>query len=114
MSVGLGNIKFTTGPSTGGGTPVKGSTLQFMFVVGGPNNFASIPGAPAAPVAGAVSMTTALITGFAVRMARNGLWQLGFNPLDGNTFYTKVAAANIINFPALGAGEEVIIETIPV
>lgn len=112
MSVGLGNIKFTT-VQTFNSLPGKTSTIQFMFVVGGPNNFASIPGAPAVPVAGDTSMTTALLTGFAVRMSRNGLWQMGFNPLDGNTYYTKVLGSNTINFPALGAGEEIIIETVP-
>lgn len=121
MSVGQGSIVFSSPPSSSGSggsvawTSITGkpSTVQFMFVVGGPNNFASIPGAPAVPVAGAVSMTTALLTGFAVRMFRNGLAQMGINPLDGNTFYTKVQASNSISFNALGNGEEVIIETIP-
>lgn len=89
-------------------------TVQFMFVVGGPNNFASIPGAPAVPGNGAASMTTNLISGLAVRMSRNGLWQMGFDPMDGNSFYTKVLASNVINFNGpLSTGEEIIIETIP-
>jgi hypothetical protein len=121
MSIGQGNISFTdpAGSSSSGGSVAwtaitgKPSTIQFMFVVGGPNNFASIIGAPPVPVAGATSMTTGLLTGFAVRMSRNGLWQLGFNPLDGNSYYTKAVAGNVIDFPALGNGEEVIIETIP-
>lgn len=112
MSVGLGNIKFTT-VNTFSTLPGKPSTIQFMFVVGGPNNFGSIAGAPAVPGVGAGSMTTSLIAGFAVRMSRNGLWQMGLNPLDGNTYYTKAIASNTINFPALGAGEEIIIETVP-
>ena len=113
MAEGQGNI--TYGPRAIWANIIgKPSTIQFMFVVGGPNNFASIPGAPAVPVAGDTSMTTALLTGFAVRMFRNGLAQMGFNPLDGNTYYTKVPAANVIDFfGALGGGEEIIIETIP-
>jgi hypothetical protein len=121
MSIGQGNISFTdpNASSSSGGSVAwtaitgKPSTVQFMFVVGGPNNFASIVGAPAVPVAGATDMVTALLATFAVRMSRNGLWQMGLNPLDGNTFYTKVLASNVITFPALGNGEEIIIETIP-
>jgi hypothetical protein len=113
MSQGQGSISYLT-PPTFASIINKPATIQFMFVVGGPNNFASIPGAPAVPVAGDSSMTTNLLVGFNVRMSRNGLWQEGFNPLDGNTFYTKVTAANIINWSGpLGAGEEIIIETIP-
>jgi hypothetical protein len=102
--------------SLGSGSVVPGiaATIQFMFVVGGPNNFASIPGAPAVPVAGDTSMTTGLIAGVLVRMSRGGFWQMGLNPLDGNTFYTKAKASNTINFDALGDGEEIIIETIPI
>lgn len=121
MSYGQGNIGYTPPPSSGGGSGSvawdnitgKPFTTQFMFVVGGPNNFGTIPGAPAVPVAGDTSMTSGILTGFAVRVSRNGTWQLGFNPLDGNTFFTKVLAASIISFPALGSGEEIIIETIP-
>jgi hypothetical protein len=112
MSQGQGSISYQT-PPTFASIIGKPSTIQFMFVVGGPNNFASIPGAPAPPVAGAVSMTTTLLTGFSVRMSRGGLWQEGFDPLDGNTFFTKAMASPTITFPALGEGEEIIIETIP-
>lgn len=113
MAEGQGNI--TYGPRALWANIIgKPATIQFMFVVGGPNNFASIPGAPAVPVAGAVNMITPLLTGVAVRMSRNGLWQLSFNPLDGNTYYTKVKASDEIDFfGALGNGEEIIIETIP-
>lgn len=100
--------------NSGNPVPAVASTIQFEFVVGGPNNFATIPGAPAVPVAGDTSMTTGLITGVLVRMSRNGFWQMAFDPLDGNTFYTKAKASNTINFNALGAGEEIIIETIPI
>jgi hypothetical protein len=116
MSNGQGSITFSS-PSGGGGStpPIVGTTVQFMFVVGGPNNFASILGAPPVPVAGDVSMTTALLAGVNVRMSRNGEWQEGFNPLDGNTYYTKVKAANVIDwFGPLGPFEEIIIETIPI
>lgn len=108
--------KVLYGSLAGGGnvTPPIASTIQFMFVVGGPNNFSTIPGAPAVPVAGDTSMTTGLLTGVAVRMSRNGFWQMAFDPLDGNTFYTKAKPANIISFNALGDGEEIIIETIPI
>lgn len=113
MSNGQGSITFSS-PTQWNNIPGKPSTVQFQFVVGGPNNFASIPGAPPVPIAGAVSMTTALIAGVLVRMSRNGLWQEGFNPLDGNTYYTKALASNTINFfGALNPGEEIIIETIP-
>jgi hypothetical protein len=114
MSQGQGSISYQSPPTFANiiGIP---TTIQFMFVVGGPNNFASIPSAPPVPVAGDSSMTTALLSGFNVRMSRNGLWQEGFNPLDGNTYYTKVKAANVINwFGPLGNGEEIIIETIPI
>ena len=116
MAEGQGNITYgRTGAGGGGGPVITGTTIQFQFVVGGPNNFASIPGAPAVPVAGDVSMTTPLLAGVPVRMSRNGLWQLGFNPLDGNTYYTKALPADVIDFfGAIGAGEEIIIETIPV
>ena len=102
--------------SLGSGSVAPGiaGTIQFEFVVGGPNNFATIPGAPAVPIAGATSMTTGLIAGVLVRMSRNGFWQMSFDPLDGNTFYTKAKPSNTINFNALGAGEEIIIETIPI
>jgi hypothetical protein len=122
MSIGQGNISFTDpSNSTGGGGSVawtaitgKPSTIQFMFVVGGPNNFASIVGAPAVPVSGAGDMVTGLLSTFAVRMSRNGAWQMGLNPLDGNSYYTKVQSSNTIAFfPALAPGEEIIIETIP-
>src|ERR1700679_3453317 len=122
MSIGQGNISFTDpAASSGSGGSVawtsitgKPSTIQFMFVVGGPNNFASIVGAPAVPVAGAGDMVTALLSTFAVRMSRNGLWQMGLNTLGGNSSPTKWQASNTIAFfPALAPGEEIIIETIP-
>lgn len=115
MSNGQGSITFSS-PTQYANIPGKpAATVQFMFVVGGPNNFATIVGAPPVPVAGDSSMTTALLAGLNVRMSRNGLWQEGFNPLDGNTYYTKVPASNTINwFGPLGAGEEIIIETIPI
>lgn len=114
MSNGQGSITFSS-PTQWANIPGKpAATVQFQFVVGGPNNFATIVGAPAVPVAGDSSMTTALIAGLAVRMSRNGLWQEGFNPLDGNTFYTKALPSSTINWTGpLGPGDEIIIETIP-
>jgi hypothetical protein len=81
-----------------------------MWVVGGAANFVS----PVPPGNGATTLTTALLAGFLVRVSRGGQWQLGINPLSGNTYYTKNLADNFVTFSqALSTGEEIIVETIP-
>jgi len=96
---------FSAAGSGGGG---GGSTTQFMWVVGGPSNFGG------APAAGATTLVNAALVGVKVRMSRNGLWQMGLNPLTGNTYYTKILANDFVTFSAaLANGEELIVETIP-
>lgn len=90
------------------------TTTQYMWVVGGANNFASLPGTPTAPIAGATTLVDAGLTGFIVRVYRNSQRQMGLNPANGNTYYTKTQGSNTLTFSsALSAGEEIIVETIP-
>lgn len=96
-------------PSGGGG---GASTTQFMWVVGGSSNFASISGSPTPPPAGTTTLVNSLLTGVNVRMFRNGLAQMGFDPGNSNSFYTKVKANNTVTFSALQTGDEIIIETV--
>lgn len=93
-------------------TTTLAPTLQFMWVVGGPANFST----PTPPIAGSTTFVSSLIAGVAVRVSRSGLWQMGLNPANGNSYYIKTNnASNTITFtPALGSGEEIIIETIPI
>jgi hypothetical protein len=96
--------------SGGGG----GTTLQYMWVVGGANNFTTLPGTPTPPISGATTLVDAGLAGFDVRVYRNGLRQLGINPANGNSYYTKTKASNTVTFSqALTTGEEIIVETIP-
>ena len=90
------------------------STTQYMWVVGGANNFASLPGTPTPPMAGATTLVDSGLTNNKVRVFRNGVAQMGLNPGNGNTYYTKVTATNTLTFSAaLAAGEEIIVETTP-
>lgn len=97
------------------GSGPASTTLQYMWVVGGANNFATLPGSPTPPIAGATTLVDSGLTGFTVRVYRGGLRQLGVNPASGNTYYTKTTGSNTLTFSqALTAGEEIIVETIPV
>jgi len=109
-----GDITAQSGDYTFAQISGKPSTIQFMWVVGGNNNFSSITSAPAVPGVGSTTLITSLLTGVLVRVYRNGLVQMGLDPGDGDTFYTKVTASNTLTFsPALLAGERIIVETIP-
>lgn len=89
-------------------------SVQYMWVVGGANNFSTLPGSPTPPIAGATTLVDVSLTGFNVRVVRGGLPLLGINPGDGTIFYTKVKASNTLTFSsALVAGESIIVETIP-
>lgn len=111
----VNNIGGTSGAVDWNSITGKPQTFQFMWVVDGPSNFASLPGAPTPPPSGSTTLVSALIAGFAVRVSRGGIWQLAFDPTSGNSFYTKVDnASDTVTFtPALQALEEMIVETIP-
>jgi hypothetical protein len=99
---------FGFGGAAGGGSGPSTPTIQFMWVVGGPSNF----GSP--PVAGDTVFTNSNLTNVKVRVSRGGLWQLGLNPMSGNSYYIKVTANSFLTFtPALVKDEEIIVETIP-
>lgn len=92
----------------------KPQTYQFYWVVGGTNNFSTLPGPPVPPIAGASTLVSSLLAGYAVRVSRNTAYQMGINPANGNTYFTKNVADSFVTFsPALAAGEEMIVETIP-
>lgn len=95
-------------------TPVIG-TIPWSNVTGKPATVRIIwtVGMVGFPVAGATSLTDARLANYDVRMWRNGLAQLNFDPGSGNTYYTKTLSASVVNFPALATDEEIIIETIP-
>lgn len=90
------------------------ATVQYMWVVGGANNFTSLPGTPTAPVAGATTLVDASLTGVKVRVVRGSFPLMGINPGDGSNYYTKVQSSNTLTFSsALVNGEQIIVETIP-
>lgn len=110
---GQGNVAYN-GPIPSLSSLGLTATLQYEWVVGGASNFATLPGPPVQPVAGANLVDAGLI-GKQVRVSRNGLWQSGYNPGNGNSYYTKVLASNTVVFvPAIANTEEMIVETIPV
>lgn len=112
--VGVGNINYGEPSSSGGGGVLPAATIQYGWVVGGASNFAALPGSPTPPIAGA-NLSDAGLVGKAVRVSRNGQVQSNYNPANGNTFYTKVLASNTVVFtPAIGNGEELFVETIPI
>lgn len=75
--------------------------------------FAWLVGTGGFPLAGATTLVDPALVGFNVRMWRGGLAQQPSNPGTGNTYFTKLINSNTVTFPALVAGEEIIIETIP-
>lgn len=92
----------------------KPNTTQFMWVVGGNNNFAGLPGSPTAPIAGATTLVTSILTGLQVRVLRGGFQLPNMDPGDGTMYYTKVTASNTLTFStALVSGELIIVETLP-
>lgn len=100
-------------PTSISGYGITDSTTQFMWVVGGANNFASLPGTPTPPAAAATTLVNSALTNVNIRMFRNGLAQMGLNPGNGNSFYTKTKSSNTVTFSALQTGDEIIIETLP-
>jgi len=77
-----------------------------MWVVNGPSNFAGAPGI------GATTLNDPALLGKKVRVSRGGSWQMGLNPLTGNTFYTKVLGNTFLTFSSpLVDQEEIIVES---
>lgn len=93
----------TPGPAGAGGV----ASSIFAWVVGGPANFDD------PPVAGDTTFQNDLLAGYNVIFFRNGFFQLPLNPLNTNSYFTKVKASDTMNFPALGAGDELCVITIP-
>lgn len=101
------NMTFTSSGGGGGG----GSAITFMWVVGGANNFASIPGSPTPPTAGDTTLTNSLISGNEVVVSYNGAVLLGVAPSDGSLYYTL--AGNTVTFSsALVNGDQVMVEVV--
>ena len=96
---------FGFGSAGGGGGSGPGPlSNQFMWVVGGPSNFAG------PPVAGDTVFTNAALAGRRVIVSRGGLNQLGLNPATGNTYYIKNTADDFLTFSsALVDQEEIIV-----
>lgn len=99
-----------------GGAGGSGSGLKYMWIVGGPNNFATLPGSPTPPVAGATTLTDASLGGVDVVVGYNGQWVIGENPGDGTMHYTKTSnASTTVTFSnPIVNGDQIIVETLGV
>lgn len=89
-------------------------SIKFMWIVGGANNFAGIPGSPTPPVAGATTLVNSLIANNDVRVSFNGQWLIGVDPGDGTLHYTKTSlSSNTVTFSApIANGDQLIVETL--
>lgn len=104
------NITFTS--SGGGGGTAQ--SIKFMWVVGGANNFASLPGTPTPPIAGATTLTNSLLAGNDVIVSYNGAVLLGVAPADGSMYYTKTSlSSNTVTFSQpLVSSDQVMVEAV--
>jgi hypothetical protein len=92
------------GSSSWSGITGKPSTAVIEWVVG----TGGFPGN------GATTLTDARLANANVRVFRSGLKQLGSNPGDGTSYYTKVFGSYVVFFfPALSTGEVLSVENIP-
>lgn len=102
------NITFTAASGSGSGC------IKFSWIVGGASNFATIPGSPTPPVAGATTLVNTLLQNNDVRVSLNGFWLTGQDPGNGSTHYTKSSlASDTVTFSqAIVNGDQVIVETL--
>lgn len=102
------NITFTAASGSGSGC------IKFSWIVGGASNFATIPGSPTPPAAGATTLINTLLQNNDVRVSLNGFWLTGQDPGDGSTHYTKSSlASDTVTFSQpLVNTDQVIVETL--